>query len=86
MINIQNEDNECFRKCLVRCLDPVDKNPATIKNIAREFAKQLNFKGIKFPFQKKDYAQIKEQNKISINVFGHGNINSYHIYTLKTNI
>ena len=30
LINIQNEDNECFRWCLVKYLYPVHKNPATM--------------------------------------------------------
>ena len=46
--------NECFRLCLVRYLNPVNKNPAIIGNIDIEFAKQLNFKSMKFPFQKKN--------------------------------
>ena len=46
LINIQNKDNQCFIWCLVRYLKPVNKNPAKIRNIDREFAKQLNFKGV----------------------------------------
>ena len=30
LINIQNKDNECFKWCLVRYLNPVNKNPAKI--------------------------------------------------------
>ena len=33
LVNIKNEDEECFRWCL-------DKNSAIIRNIDREFAKQ----------------------------------------------
>ena len=39
LINIQNEDNECFRWCLVRYLNHVNENPAIIRNIDKEFAK-----------------------------------------------
>ena len=55
--------NECFRLCLVRYLNPVNKNPAIIGNIDIEFAKQLNFKSMKFPFQKKKLMQ-KLESKI----------------------
>ena len=34
-----------------------------IRNIDREFAKQLNFKGIKFPVQNKDYLKKKKKWK-----------------------
>ena len=49
LINIQNEHNECFRCCLVRYLNPADKNPAKVINIDEEIAKQLIFKDAKFP-------------------------------------
>ena len=63
LINIQNVDNECFRWCLVRYLNPVTKNVAKIRNVDRTFAKQFNFKGsLKFLFNKKDYTKLK--NKI----------------------
>ena len=37
--------------CLIKYLNPVNKNPTEIKNVDREFAKQLNFKSVKFSFQ-----------------------------------
>ena len=42
LININNENNECFRWCLARYFNPVNKNSANIRNIDRVFAKQLN--------------------------------------------
>ena len=33
LINIQNENNECFKWCLVRYLNHVNKNPAEITNV-----------------------------------------------------
>ena len=41
MINNQNNDKECFRQCLVRYLNLVDKNPVMIRNIDREFEKTI---------------------------------------------
>ena len=51
LINIQNEDNEYFRNCLARYLNPAAKNPTRIRNINNDFAKNKNNKnkGIKFP-------------------------------------
>ena len=37
--NVQNEDNEGCKRCLVRSLNPVNKNPAKIRNANNEFAK-----------------------------------------------
>ena len=59
LINIQNKDNECLNRCLVRYLNPVNKHPAKIKHVDKEFSKQLNLKGIKFSVHKKDYAKIE---------------------------
>ena len=39
LINIQNEDNECFSWWLVRFLNLVNKNPAKIRNVTKIFAK-----------------------------------------------
>ena len=54
--NIQHEDNECFRRCLIRYLNPVNKNPA---NADKEFAKKLDFNAIKHTVHEKDYAEIE---------------------------
>ena len=54
LINIQNEDNQSFRWFLVKYLNPLNKNPAKIRNIDKEFAMQLTYKDVKFPVHKKD--------------------------------
>ena len=36
LINIKNEDNECFRWCHIRHLNPQEKNPQTIKKEDKE--------------------------------------------------
>lgn len=53
LINVQNEHNEYFRRCLVKYLNPVSKIPARVGNVDKEFAKQRNFKAVKFPVHKK---------------------------------
>ena len=45
LINIQNtDDNECFKWCLVRYLNPGVRNPANITKKDKNFAKRLGFK------------------------------------------
>ena len=52
LINIQNiDDNEWFKWCLVIYLNPADCIPASITKVDKDFAKNLNFKDIKFPVE-----------------------------------
>ena len=47
LINIQNiVDNECFKWCLVRYLNPADHHPARTTKADKDFVKKLNFKDI----------------------------------------
>ena len=49
LINIQNiDDNECFKWCLVRYLNPADHHPEKITKADKDFAKKLDFRDIKF--------------------------------------
>ena len=49
LINIQNIDNnECFKWCLIRYLNPVDCIRRRITKSDKNFAKRLDFKDIKF--------------------------------------
>ena len=59
MINIQNtDDNECIKWCLVRYLYSEDHNPARITKADKDFAKIIDFKGIKFPVKIRDIHKI----------------------------
>ena len=62
LINIQNiDDNECFKWSLVGYLNPADRNPARITKADKDFAKRLDFKGIKFPVKIKDIQKSKKR-------------------------
>ena len=82
LINLQNEDNECFRWCHIRHLNPQEKNPQRIKKEDREYIKNLNYSGIEFPVAIKHYKKIEKQNNININVFAYNSI-PYPIYISK---
>ena len=74
MINIENiDDNECFKRCLVRYLDPADHHPGRITKADKDFAKMLDFKVINFPVKIRDIRKIKNSNSISISLFGDEN-------------
>ena len=84
LINIQNiDDNECFKWCLVRYLNPADSNPATVTTADRDFAKMLDFKDIKYPAQIIDIHKTLKKNSIDISVFGYENKEKHPIYVLK---
>ena len=53
LINIKNKDNECFRWCHIRHLNPQKKDPRRIKKGDKQFIGGLDYKGIDFPVSKK---------------------------------
>ena len=73
LINIKNEDNECFRRCHIRHLNPQEKNPPGIKKEDKKMINELNHDGINFPLSQKHYNKVEKQNSIRINVFGYEN-------------
>ena len=83
LVNLQNKDNECFRWCHVRYLNPPKNYPQRIKLSDREYAKQLDYSGVTFPVTVKDMGKIEKQNKININVFGLGKHGTYPIRVSK---
>ena len=71
LINIKNKDDECFRWCHIRDLNPQTKDPQRIKRVDKQFIGELNYKEIEFPVSQKQYNKIEKQNSIRINVFGY---------------
>ena len=83
LINMKNEDNECFRWCHIRHFNPQDKNPQRIKKSDKEYINKLDYSGIEFPVTTKQYNKIEKQNEININVFGYENKQPYPIFVSK---
>ena len=54
IINLKNEDDECFKWAITRALNPVEKNSERIDKELRETSKILNWKGLKFPVKLSD--------------------------------
>ena len=71
LINIKSKDDECFRWCHIRHLNPQKKDPQRIKRDDKQYVDKLNYNGITFPVSQKQYQNIKKQNSIKINVFGY---------------
>ena len=72
-----------FLWCHVRHINPVEEHPARIKQTDRRIASNLNYEGIEFPVQEKDFNKIEVQNNICINVFGYENELVYPIFISK---
>ena len=84
-VNLKNEDNECFRWCHIRYLNPQEKDAQRIKKTDRKMVEELNYQGVEFPIATKHYGKIEEQNSINLNVFGYEDKQFYPIYVSKQN-
>ena len=83
LINMKNEDNECFRWCHIRHINPQEKYPQRIKKVDKPYVEKLDYSNIEFPVNVKHYNKIEKQNSININVFGYENKEPYPIYVSK---
>ena len=83
LINIKNDDHECFRWCHIRHLNPQIKDPQRIKKLDKAYIEKLDYSGIKFPVTTKQYSKIEKQNEININVFGYEDKQPYPIFGSK---
>ena len=69
--------------CHVRHINPTQDHRGRIKKTDRRLAGNLNYEGIEFPVQEKDFSKIEVQNNIFINVFGYENELVYPIFISK---
>ena len=70
IINMKNEDDECFKWCVTRALNPVVKNAERVTKILREQAKRLDWGGLKFPLTVKDIHRFEILNPgLAVNVY-----------------
>ena len=52
LINIKNKDDECFRWCHIRHLNPQTEHPERIKKEDKKMINELNYEGIEFLYLK----------------------------------
>ena len=79
LINIKNKDKKCFLWCHVRHTNPSKEHPERILKMTK-FTEKLDYDGIKFPVQERDFKKIEVKNGICINVFGCENGLVFPIY------
>ena len=80
LINIKNKYQKCFLWCHVRHINPSKEHPERIKKTDKKIAEKLDYDGIEFPVQEKDFSKIEVKNNICINVFGYENELVFPIY------
>ena len=73
LINTKNKDQKCFLCCQVRHISPSKEYPEIILKTDKKIAEKLDYGGIKFQVQEKDFNKIEVKNNICINVFGYEN-------------
>ena len=83
LINMENENDECFRWCHIRHLNPQERNPQRIKSSDRELAQRLIYNGVEFLVSVKDYNKIEAQYSINIDAFGYEGKQFFPIYVSK---
>ena len=80
LINIKNEDQKCFLWCHVRHINPLKLHPERITKKYKKLVNDLDYDGIEFPVQEKDFSKIEVKNNICINVFGYRDELVFPIY------
>ena len=70
IINMQNKDDQCFKWCITRALNPVNRDSQRTTKILRKQSENLNWTNINFPVRLSDIDKF-EKNKegIKVNVF-----------------
>ena len=79
LITVKNKDQNSFLWPHVRHVNPSKKHPERIKKTDKKIAEKLNYDGIEFPVQKKNFSNTEKKN-ICINVFGYENELVFPIY------
>ena len=59
---MENTDNQCFKWCIARGLNSVERDSDQITKIFRKQAGSLNFKGLEFPMNLKDIGKFERLN------------------------
>ena len=78
---MKNEDDECFKWCITRALNPVKKNSEGVTSLLREQSEALNWEGIELPVKvcnikggASDIDRLEKMNpEMGVNVFGYEN-------------
>ena len=82
VINIENDDDLCFKWAVTRALNPAERNPNRITKILKTQAKKYNWNDVEFPTKLKDIHKFEKNNNVNVNVFSFDN-ETGKVYTLR---
>ena len=71
IINMKNEDKQCFKWCVTRAFNPVKEHPERITKLLIKQAEEFIWDEVEFPISLKDIDTFEKNNKVSIHVFGY---------------
>ena len=84
IINMKNQDEECFKWCVLRALNPKNKNAERIDSDLKSKQNTINMKGICYPVDLKAIDRFEHLNpNISISVLGYNK--EERVYPLRIN-
>jgi hypothetical protein len=69
IINMKNDDDECFKWAVTRALNPTDTHPERISKELKKQSEELNWEGTEFPTPINNIRKFEENNNIYANVF-----------------
>ena len=82
IINMKNQDDKCFMWCVLRALNPKDKNNERIDNDLKNKVDTINMEGIQYPVSFRGIDRFEHLNpEISITVLGYNE--EEKVYPLK---
>ena len=82
IINMKNEDDKCFLWCVLRALNPKDKNAERVDKDLKSKQDTLNMEGINYPVDFRGIDRFEKQNpEISISLLGYNK--DERVYPLK---
>ena len=82
IINMKNEDDKCFMWCVLRALNPKDKNAERIDNDLKNKVNTLNMEGTQYPVSFRGIDRFEHLNpEISISILGYNKDDK--VYPLK---
>ncbi|XP_065662566.1 uncharacterized protein LOC136085205 [Hydra vulgaris] len=86
IISIKNEDNQCFKWCIARALNPTDNHPQRVDKELKDQAEKINWDKIEFPVSLNQITKFEKNNQdISVNVYGYENSEVHILHVSKNN-
>ena len=72
VINIKNNDNQCFKLAVTRALNPVEMDPCRVTKSLKQQAEELGWTGVSFPIpiNGPDIRTFEENNNVNVVIIG----------------